>query len=47
MTLATDGLQRLFSFPARPLLLARNWGMALVDRAPLLKQALVRHALGR
>jgi ubiquinone biosynthesis UbiH/UbiF/VisC/COQ6 family hydroxylase len=47
MTLATDGLQRLFSFPARPLSLARNFGLALVDRAPLLKQALARHALGR
>jgi ubiquinone biosynthesis UbiH/UbiF/VisC/COQ6 family hydroxylase len=46
MTLATDGLQRLFSFPARPLSLVRNVGLALVDRAPLLKQALVRHALG-
>jgi ubiquinone biosynthesis UbiH/UbiF/VisC/COQ6 family hydroxylase len=46
MTCATDGLQRLFSFSARPLSLARNFGLALVDRAPLLKQALVRHALG-
>jgi ubiquinone biosynthesis UbiH/UbiF/VisC/COQ6 family hydroxylase len=46
MTLITDGLQRLFSFPARPLAVARNFGLAVVDRAPLLKQALVRHALG-
>jgi ubiquinone biosynthesis UbiH/UbiF/VisC/COQ6 family hydroxylase len=46
MTLATDGLQRLFSFQARPLSLARNLGLLLVDRAPLVKHALVRHALG-
>jgi ubiquinone biosynthesis UbiH/UbiF/VisC/COQ6 family hydroxylase len=46
MTLVTNGLQRLFEPQARPLSMLRNWGMALVERAPLLKRALVRHALG-
>jgi ubiquinone biosynthesis UbiH/UbiF/VisC/COQ6 family hydroxylase len=46
MTLATDGLQQLFSVQAGPVSVLRNWGMALVDRAGPLKNPLVQHALG-
>jgi ubiquinone biosynthesis UbiH/UbiF/VisC/COQ6 family hydroxylase len=46
MTVATDGLQRLFRVQASPISMLRNWGMALVDRVPPLKNALVQHALG-
>ncbi|MRR51804.1 MAG: UbiH/UbiF family hydroxylase [Rhodocyclaceae bacterium] len=42
----TDGLQRLFA-PAHPLLAAvRNAGMNLTGRLPILRDALVRYALG-
>src|SRR5690606_42082050 len=47
MRLATDGLHRLFSVQAPPIVWARNAGMALVDRAPLLKQLLIAGAAGR
>jgi 2-polyprenylphenol 6-hydroxylase len=46
MQATTDGLRRLFreSLPGlRPL---RNFGMSLTDRLPVLKNALVRYALG-
>jgi ubiquinone biosynthesis UbiH/UbiF/VisC/COQ6 family hydroxylase len=46
MTLATDGLQQLFSVQSGPFPILRNWGMALVDRAGPLKNTLVQHALG-
>jgi 2-polyprenyl-6-methoxyphenol hydroxylase-like FAD-dependent oxidoreductase len=42
----TDGLQRLFA-PTHPLLAAvRNTGMNLTGRLPILRDALVRYALG-
>lgn len=47
MRLATDGLHRLFSVQVPPIVWARNAGMALVDRAPLLKQLLIAGAAGR
>ena len=47
MRLATDGLHRLFAVQAPPLVWARNAGMALVDRAPLLKQLLIAGAAGK
>lgn len=46
MTVATDGLQRLFGQSGSPLRWLRNRGMTLVDRALPLKRLLVRQALG-
>ncbi len=46
MTLATDGLQRLFSHPGLPFKWMRNGGLTLVDRALPLKRLLIRQALG-
>ena len=46
MTLATDGLQRLFTTDFEPLRLARNAGMSLVDLLPGLKRRLLAHAMG-
>ncbi len=46
MGTATAGLNGLFSNDAGPLRLLRDIGMGLVDRAPRLKQALVRRASG-
>jgi 2-octaprenyl-6-methoxyphenol hydroxylase len=42
----TDGLNRLFSNSVVPVKLARDVGLALVDRAPPLKKLLMRHAMG-
>ncbi len=44
MAMATDGLNRLFSNDIVPLRIARDLGLGLVDRAPVIKKALVRHA---
>ena len=41
----TDGLQRLFSAKASPVSLARNIGMNLTNRLPVIKDTLVRYAL--
>ena len=46
MTMATDGLQRLFGHPAAAVRWIRNGGLALVDRAPPLKRLLIRQAFG-
>jgi ubiquinone biosynthesis UbiH/UbiF/VisC/COQ6 family hydroxylase len=46
MRLATDGLSRLFSHRGAGVRGVRNAGMALVNRVPPLKNALIRHALG-
>lgn len=46
MRLATDGLQRLFATQLPPVMWARNAGMALVDRVPLIKQLLIAGAAG-
>ncbi len=46
MTMATDGLQRLFGHRAAAVRWIRNGGLALVDRAPPLKRLLIRHAFG-
>jgi 2-polyprenylphenol 6-hydroxylase len=43
---ATDGLQRLFSPADRPLSLLRNAGLNLTQRLPIVKDALVRYAMG-
>jgi 2-octaprenyl-6-methoxyphenol hydroxylase len=42
----TDGLNRLFSNDIPPLRLARDLGIAAVDRLPPLKKFLMRHAMG-
>lgn len=42
----TDGLNRLFSNDLPPLRLARDLGLAAVNRLPSLKRLLMRHAMG-
>jgi 2-octaprenyl-6-methoxyphenol hydroxylase len=42
----TDGLNRLFSNDIPPLRLARDLGLAAVDRLPPAKRFLMRHAMG-
>jgi 2-polyprenyl-6-methoxyphenol hydroxylase-like FAD-dependent oxidoreductase len=46
MSLATDGLQQLFSHSADPLPALRNWGMRGFDRTRLLKQWIANQAMG-
>jgi len=47
MQLATDGLQRLFAADFGPLRLARNVGLNLVNKLPVLKRRLIAQALGK
>ncbi|WP_292934252.1 UbiH/UbiF family hydroxylase [Noviherbaspirillum sp.] len=47
MQAATDGLERLFSTDFEPLRLARNIGLNLVNKLPVLKRALISHAMGK
>ena len=42
----TDGLNRLFSNAIPPIKLARDLGLAAVNRLPPLKRLLMRHAMG-
>lgn len=42
----TDGLNRLFSNEIAPVRLARDVGLAVVNRLPPLKRLLMRHAMG-
>jgi 2-octaprenyl-6-methoxyphenol hydroxylase len=42
----TDGLNRLFSNDIGPVKLARDLGLAAVDRLPPLKRFFMRHAMG-
>lgn len=44
MAMATDGLNRLFSNDMTVLRVFRDLGLGLVDRAPMVKKALIRHA---
>jgi len=46
MLAMTDGLNRLFSNDVAPLRLARDLGMAAVDKVPPLKRFFMRHAMG-
>jgi 2-octaprenyl-6-methoxyphenol hydroxylase len=46
MLAMTDALNRLFSNQVRPLRLARDLGLAAVDRVGPLKRLFVRHAMG-
>ncbi|KIF80371.1 UbiH/UbiF family hydroxylase [Noviherbaspirillum autotrophicum] len=47
MQLATDGLERLFSIDFEPLRVARNIGLNLVNKLPVIKRHLISQALGR
>jgi 2-octaprenylphenol hydroxylase len=47
MQLATDGLERLFSTNLEPVRLARNIGMNVLNKLPMLKRRLMAHALGK
>lgn len=47
MQLATDGLERLFTADFEPIRIARNVGLNLVNKLPVLKRALISHAMGR
>jgi len=46
MLAATDGLNRLFSNNLAPLRLARDLGLATVNRMPPVKRLFMRHAMG-
>ncbi len=47
MLALTDGLNRLFSTDAAPVRVARDIGLAAVNRIPRLKRLLMHHAMGR
>ena len=47
MLAVTDGLNRLFSNEIAPVRLARDAGLAVVDRVPALKRVFMRHAMGQ
>jgi len=46
MLAATDGLNRLFSNDVAPIRLARDLGLAAVDKLPPVKRLFMRHAMG-
>jgi 2-octaprenyl-6-methoxyphenol hydroxylase len=46
MVAATDILNRLFSNNVKPLRLARDLGLAAVQKVPPLRRFFVRHAMG-
>jgi 2-octaprenyl-6-methoxyphenol hydroxylase len=46
LAVVTDGLNRLFSNDIAPLRLARDLGLAAVERIPPLKRFFMRHAMG-
>ena len=47
MQLATDGLARLFATHFEPVRIARNIGLTLLDKLPLIKRRLMAHAMGK
>ena len=47
MQLATDGLARLFGTDLEPVRMARNLGLNLLDKLPMLKRRLIAHAMGK
>ena len=47
MQITTDGLARLFSSDIEPVRLARNMGLNLLNRLPVLKRKLIAHAMGK
>jgi ubiquinone biosynthesis UbiH/UbiF/VisC/COQ6 family hydroxylase len=46
MRWTTDGLLKLFQSPDAALIRMRNWGLNSVNHMPVLKNLLIRHALG-
>ncbi|MFZ6755367.1 UbiH/UbiF family hydroxylase [Undibacterium sp. Dicai25W] len=46
MQMTTDGLARLFGSDLAPLRLARNFGLNLLNRLPVIKGKLISHAMG-
>jgi len=46
MLAVTDGLNRLFSNDIAPIRVARDLGLAAVDKMPPLKKVLMRSAMG-
>jgi 2-octaprenylphenol hydroxylase len=47
MQLATDGLARLFGSDIEPLRVARNFGLNLLNKFPMVKRRMIAHALGK
>jgi 2-octaprenylphenol hydroxylase len=47
MQFATDGLERLFATDFEPLRIARNLGLNLVNKLPVIKRMLISQALGK
>ena len=47
MQAATDGLARLFGAELEPLRVARNLGLNLLNKLPVLKRKLMSHAMGK
>ena len=47
MQFATDSLARLFSTDLEPVRIARNLGLNLLDKLPMLKRRLITHAMGK
>ena len=47
MQLATDGLARLFAANLEPVRIARNLGLNLLNKLPMLKRRLMSHAMGK
>jgi ubiquinone biosynthesis UbiH/UbiF/VisC/COQ6 family hydroxylase len=47
MQLATDGLERLFAADFEPLRMARNIGLNLINKLPVIKRRLMSHAIGK
>lgn len=43
----TDGLQKLFTHKSQPLSLLRNFGLNLTNRLPVVRDVLVRYAMGQ
>jgi 2-octaprenyl-6-methoxyphenol hydroxylase len=46
MAMVTDGMNRLFSNDIAPVRAARDFGLGLVDRMPMVKSGLIRQAAG-
>jgi 2-octaprenylphenol hydroxylase len=47
MQIATDGLERLFATEFEPLRIARNIGLSLINKLPIIKRRLISQALGK
>jgi ubiquinone biosynthesis UbiH/UbiF/VisC/COQ6 family hydroxylase len=47
MQVATDGLERLFAADFEPLRVARNLGLNLLNKLPVIKRSLMSHAFGK